>query len=55
VKPRIKIVDGYLEIPHMPGLGIELDEEEIATHQAKVKAGAYPQVAMDIEKLVPIL
>ena len=55
VKPRIKIVDGYLEIPHTPGLGIELDEEEIARHQALVENGTYKPVLMDLEKFVPLL
>jgi galactonate dehydratase len=55
VIPRIKIMDGYLEIPNTPGLGIDIDEEEIAKHQAKVESGAYPRWAMDIEKLVPAL
>jgi galactonate dehydratase len=56
VKPRIKIVDGYLEIPHTPGLGIELDEEEIARHQAMAEQGAYERGAMvDPEQFVPVL
>lgn len=56
VTPPIKITDGYLEIPHTPGLGIELDEEEIARHQAMVEQGAYPRAPMaDPEQFVPVL
>jgi len=57
VTPRIKIVDGYLEIPHTPGLGIELDEEEIARHQAMVEQGAYTRapIMTDPEQFVPVL
>jgi galactonate dehydratase len=55
VKPRIKIVDGYLEVPDRPGLGVELDEEEIAKHQAKVDDGTYKPFALDFEKFVPVL
>ena len=32
VRDPIEIVDGYLEIPDRPGLGIELDEEVMAEH-----------------------
>ena len=57
VTPPLKIVDGYLEIPDTPGLGIDLDEEEIARHQAKVESGAYPRVPVmtDPEQFVPVL
>jgi galactonate dehydratase len=55
VKPRIKIVDGYIELPDTPGLGIELDEEEIATNQAKVERGEYQPFRLDFEKFVPVL
>lgn len=56
VTPPIKITDGYLEIPHTPGLGIELDEEEIARHQVMVEQGAYPRTPMaDPEQFVPVL
>ncbi len=55
VKPRIKIVDGYLEVPDAPGLGIELDDEEIAKHQAKVEDGTYKPFVLDFEKFVPVL
>ena len=57
VTPPLKIVDGYLEIPDTPGLGIDLDEEEIARHQAKVESGAYPRVPImtDPEQFVPVL
>jgi galactonate dehydratase len=57
VTPRIKIVDGYLEITHTPGLGIDIDEEEIARHQALVEQGAYPRgpAMADPEQFVPVL
>ena len=55
VKPQIRIVDGHLQITNTPGLGIDIDEEEIAKHQAKVESGAYPRWSMDIENLVPSL
>lgn len=55
VTPRIKIVDGYLEIPNTPGLGIDLDEEEIARHQAMVEDGTYKVTPLDLEKFVPLL
>jgi len=57
VTPPLKIVDGYLEIPDTPGLGIDLDEEEIARHQAMVESGAYPRVPImtDPEQFVPVL
>lgn len=55
VKPPLKIVDGYLEIPHTPGLGIDIDEKEIAKHQAKVEKGTYARVSVDMEKFVPVL
>ncbi len=55
VKPRIKIVDGYIEVPDRPGLGVDIDEEEVAKHQAGVKDGTYTPFALDFEKFVPIL
>ncbi len=55
VTPKIKIVDGYLEIPNTPGLGIDLDEEEIARHQALVDDGTYKPLSLDMEKFVPLL
>jgi len=41
VTPPIKIVNGYIEVPSTPGLGIDLNEEEITRHQAKVEDGSY--------------
>ncbi len=41
VTPPIKIVNGYIEVPSTPGLGIDLNEEEIAKHQAKLEDGSY--------------
>jgi len=41
VTPPIKIVNGYIEVPSTPGLGIDLNEEEIAKHQARVEDGSY--------------
>ena len=55
VTPRIKIVDGYIEVPSTPGLGIDLDEEEIAKHQAKIEDGTYQPYRLDMEKFVPVL
>lgn len=55
VKPQIKIVNGYLEIPDTPGLGIDLDEDEITKHQALVENGTLKGVPLDSEKFVPIL
>ena len=58
VKPRIKIADGCIEVPETPGLGIDLDEEEIAKHQAKVEDGTYKPFhifSRDMEKFVPVL
>ena len=55
VKPRIKIVGGCIEVPETPGLGIDLDEEEIAKHQAKVEDGTYKPYRLDMEKFVPVL
>jgi len=57
VTPPIKITDGYLEITHTPGLGIEINEEEIARHQALVEQGAYPRspAFTEPEQFVPVL
>jgi galactonate dehydratase len=55
VKPRLEIVDGYLKVPDAPGLGIELDEEEIAKHQALVDNGTLKPVQIDLQKNVPVL
>jgi L-rhamnonate dehydratase len=33
-RQRLRAVDGYLEIPQEPGLGVELDEEAIARYRA---------------------
>jgi galactonate dehydratase len=55
VTPPIKIVDGYIEIPTTPGLGIDIDEEEIARHQAKIADGTYKPFRLDLEKFVPLL
>ena len=55
VTPPIKIVDGYIEVPSTPGLGIDLNEEEIAKHQAKVEDGTYQSYRLDMEKFVPVL
>jgi len=55
VTPPIKIVDGYIEIPTTPGLGIDIDEEEIARHQAKIADGTYKPYRLDLEKFVPLL
>ena len=41
VTPRINVVDGYIEVPRTPGFGVDLDEEEIARHQAKIDDGTY--------------
>lgn len=46
VTPPIKIVNGYIEVPSVPGLGIDLNEEEIARHQAKVKDGSYKRYSI---------
>ena len=59
VEPRLKIVDGYLEIPDLPGLGIELTEEAIAEANAKVAEGTYRPFSnareLDFAKYVPVL
>ena len=55
VTPPIKIVDGYIEVPSTPGFGIDLNEEEIARHQAKVENGTYKSYHLDMEKFVPLL
>jgi galactonate dehydratase len=59
VEPRLKIVDGYLEVPDAPGLGIELNEEAIAEANAKVAAGTYRPFSnardLDFAKYVPVL
>jgi galactonate dehydratase len=54
VTPRIKIADGYMEIPMTPGLGIDIDEEEIARQQAKIADGTYEAYRLDMEKYVPL-
>ena len=59
VEPRLKIVDGYLEVPDRPGFGIELDDEEIEAHNAKVADGTYRSFSnayhLDFVKYVPVL
>lgn len=59
VEPRLKIVDGYLEIPDRPGFGIELNDEEIEAHNAKVVNGTYTAYSnayhLDFVKYVPVL
>jgi len=56
ITPRIKIVDGYLEVPNTPGLGIDLDEEEIVKHQSMVENGTLQAPPLfDVEKLYPVL
>ena len=59
VEPRLKIVDGYLEVPDRPGFGIELDDEEIEAHNAKVADGTYKSFSnayhLDFTKYVPVL
>jgi L-alanine-DL-glutamate epimerase-like enolase superfamily enzyme len=55
VTPPIKIDHGYIEIPTTPGLGIDIDEEEIARHQAKIADGTYRPYGLDLEKFVPLL
>ena len=30
IKEPFQIIDGYIEVPNKPGLGIELDEEALA-------------------------
>ena len=55
VIPPIKIVDDYIEVPSTPDFGIDLNEEEIAKHQAKVEDGTYKSYRLDMEKFVPVL
>jgi galactonate dehydratase len=59
VKPLLKIVDGYMEVPETPGLGVELNEEAIAEANAKVAAGTYRPFSnardLDFGKFVPVL
>ena len=59
VEPVLKIVDGYLEVPETPGLGIELNEEAIAEANAKVAEGKYRPFSnareLDFGKYVPVL
>lgn len=59
VDPVLKIVDGYLEVPDSPGLGISLNEEAIAEANAKVEDGTYKPFSgareLDRTKYVPIL
>ncbi len=49
VTPPIKIVNGYIEVPSEPGFEIDLNEEEIAKHQAKVEDGSYKNYRLDYE------
>ena len=59
VTPLLKIVDGYMEVPETPGLGIELNEEAIAQANAKVADGTYKPYSnaleLDFGKFVPVL
>ncbi len=59
IDPVLKIVDGYLEVPDRPGLGVELNEEAIAEANAKVAEGKYRQFSnareLDFGKYVPVL
>jgi len=59
IEPRLKIVDGYLEIADRPGFGIELNDEEIEAHNAKVADGTYRSFSnayhLDFIKYVPVL
>jgi galactonate dehydratase len=59
VTPVLKIVDGYMEVPETPGLGVELNEEAIAEANAKVAAGTYRPFSnardLDFGKFVPVL
>jgi galactonate dehydratase len=59
VEPRLKIVDGYLEVSDRPGFGIELNDDEIAAHNAKVADGTYKSFSnagqLDFTKYVPVL
>ena len=55
VTPPIKIVDGYIEVPLTPGFGIDLNEEEIAKHQARVESGTYQSYSVDMRNFTPVL
>ncbi len=59
VEPMLKIVDGYLEVPDRPGLGVELNEEAIAEANAKVAEGKYKPFSnakdLDFGLYVPVL
>jgi galactonate dehydratase len=55
VKPRIKIVNGYLEIPTTPGLGLDIDEKAIAKRQKLIENGTYKPFILDLEQYVPLL
>ncbi|MBE9505898.1 MAG: hypothetical protein IMY84_03705, partial [Chloroflexi bacterium] len=59
IEPRLKLVDGYLEVPDRPGFGIELNDEEIEAHNAKVADGTYKSYSnayhLDFVKYVPVL
>ncbi len=59
VTPVLKIVDGYMEVPETPGLGIELNDEAIAEANAKVAEGTYRPFSnardLDFGKFVPVL
>lgn len=34
IKPPFELVDGYMEVPDKPGLGVELDEEKVAKYKS---------------------
>ncbi|MCK9357576.1 MAG: hypothetical protein M0R22_10625, partial [Dehalococcoidia bacterium] len=59
VEPRLKIVDGYLEVTDKPGFGVELNEEAIAEANAKMASGEYRPFSnardLDFSKYVPVL
>ena len=55
VTPQIRIVDGYIELPSTPGFGVDLNEEEIAKHQAKIEDGTYKIPFRDTQILYPTL
>jgi galactonate dehydratase len=47
VKGPIRMVDGYWQIPDKPGLGVEVDEKEIAKHPFKQEVMHAGQAALD--------
>ncbi len=59
VEPRLKIVDGYLEVTDKPGFGVELNDEAIAEANAKIAKGEYRPFSnardLDFLKYVPVL